>query len=171
MNMKAISILSIVIMALLFLSACSQPKINVGKKGSKYSVKVVGIVDGDTFDGIFELNGKTLQKRYRLACIDTPEKGQPFFKNAKQKLSDLIFGQYVTVKVEQKDRYKREVVWVINEKEQDVQAEMLKSGMAWHFKRYNQDSYYSNLEEVAHQNHLGLWQDENPVAPWLWRKR
>lgn len=171
MNMRVISVFSVVIAALFFMLACSQPKMNVGKKGSEYKVKVVGVVDGDTFDGVFVLNGETFQKRYRLACIDTPEKGQPFYKNAKRQLSDLIFGQYVTVKVEQKDRYKREVVWVINEKEQDVQAEMLKTGMAWHFKRYNQDSYYSKLEENAHQNRIGLWQDENPIAPWLWRKR
>ena len=72
--MKITSVFSIVIAVLLFMLACSQPKMNVGKKGSEYRVKVVSIVDGDTFDGIFVQNGETLQKRYRLACIDTPEK-------------------------------------------------------------------------------------------------
>lgn len=160
-----------VIAFFIMLLSCSQPQRNFPNAGSELQVKVVGIVDGDTFDGIPMLDGKNTI-RYRLACVDTPERGQPFSKKAKQKLGDLIFGQIVRIRIEKKkDQYKRPIVWVINEKNQDVQAELLKSGMAWHFKKYNQDVYYSNLEIEARKNRVGLWQDEEPMAPWLWRKK
>uniref|UniRef100_UPI0018EBCD01 thermonuclease family protein n=1 Tax=Pedobacter sp. ASV28 TaxID=2795123 RepID=UPI0018EBCD01 len=59
---------------------------------------------------------------------------------------------------------------VVNIKKQVVNQEMVKQGMAWHFKRYSTNETYARLELIARKNKVGLWQDKNPIAPWLWRK-
>ena len=52
----------------------------------------------------------------------------------------------------------------------DVSAEMLKVGMAWHYKQYSKDEEYAELENTARQQKIGLWADKNPVVPWEYRK-
>jgi len=137
------------------------------KKGEEYTVKVVGVADGDTFTGLTEDNQ---QIKCRIYGIDAPEKKQAFGNRSKQTLSDLIFGEEVQIKIQNKDRYGRAVVWVVfNGK--DVSAEMLKAGMAWHYKQYSKDKDYAELEEQARQKKIGLWADKEPVAPWEFRRK
>ena len=52
---------------------------------------VTRVIDGDTFE--------TGSRKHpvRLANVDTPERGQPGFAAAKQKLQELIGGEQVTV--------------------------------------------------------------------------
>lgn len=102
----------------------------------------------------------------RFAHVDCPEikKGQPFGKAAKQFTSDHCFGQIVTVIDEGRyDRYKRLIAVILNEKNENVNKELVKEGLAWHFKRYSTDASYADLELVAKQNKVGLWIDENPM--------
>lgn len=130
--------------------------------------KVIKIKDGDTIDILF--NGKALTIRF--AHIDCPEykSKQPFGTNARQFTSDLCFGQTVTIENEQKfDRYKRLIGVVINEKGQNLNKELIKAGLAWHFKKYSNDSSYVDLENKARQSKFGLWTDSNPTPPWEWR--
>ena len=131
--------------------------------------KVIAIKDGDTIEIMNE--GKTLT--IRLAHVDCPEikKGQPFGKAAKQFTSDLCFGQTVTVINEQKfDRYKRLIGFVTNEKGENINKELVKAGLAWHFKKYSNDASYADLESRARENKIGLWAEDDPIPPWNWRK-
>jgi len=73
--------------------------------------------------------------RIRLEGIDCPERGQAFSARAKQFTSGLVFGKTVTVKVKESDRYGRLVARVIAEGK-DVSHELVKAGLAWHFKKY-----------------------------------
>lgn len=133
-----------------------------------FTAKVIRIIDGDTMEVLYE----ETPIKIRLAHIDCPEKRgkQPFGNNAKIALSDLCFGQNVTVLGESYDRYKRLLAVIINEAKQNVNQELVKRGMAWHFKRYSTDQTYHQLEMEARKNKIGLWQDQNPIAPWNWRK-
>jgi len=137
-------------------------------KNKTFSAKVIRIMDGDTMEVLYQ---KTPIK-IRLAHIDCPEKrrSQPYGNNAKIALSNLCFGQQVTVYGEKYDRYKRLIAVVANHKKQIVNQEMIKQGMAWHFKKYSKDQLYAHLETIARKNKVGLWQDAHPVAPWEWRK-
>jgi len=137
------------------------------KKGEEYFVRVVGITDGDTFTGLTTDNK---QVKCRIYGIDAPEKKQAFGNRSKQMLSDLIFGENVHIKIQDKDRYQRAIVRVYTSDGKDVSAEMLKSGMAWHYKQYSKDKEYAELENTARQQKIGLWTDKNPVAPWKYRK-
>ena len=134
-----------------------------------FSAKVIGITDGDTMEILY----KNMPAKIRLAHIDCPEKRgkQPFGNNAKIALSNLCFGRIVTIKGEKYDRYKRLIAVVINDKNQNVNQEMIKLGMAWHYKKYSKDPFYAKLELEARKNRVGLWRENNPVAPWLWREK
>lgn len=133
-----------------------------------FTAKVIRIIDGDTMEVLYR--GKPV--KIRLAHIDCPEKrrSQPFGNAAKQALSDLCFGQQVIVSGDRYDRYGRLIAVITNNKRQNVNQEMIKKGMAWHFKKYSTDSVYTKLEAEARSNHIGLWREAHPVAPWEWRK-
>ena len=126
---------------------------------------VVGVHDGDTLT-LRALNEKL---KVRLFGIDTPELGQPFGNNAKGALSSLVFGKNVTVSSSGKDRYGRTlgVVFLGNG---NVNAQMIRMGMAWHYKQYSDSVPMQQFEDYARANRIGLWADPNPIALWDWRK-
>ena len=127
--------------------------------------KVVGVHDGDTLT-LRTING-TL--KVRLSGIDTPELGQPFGNNAKQALSSMVFGKSVTISSTGKDRYGRTlgVVFLGNG---NVNAQMIRMGMAWHYKQYSNSVPMQQFEDYARANRIGLWADTKPIPPWDWRK-
>lgn len=131
------------------------------------SLKVVGVSDGDTFTG---LTADKQEIVIRINGIDAPEKGQPYGKVAKQALSDLIFGQQVKVEILSTDRWKRKIAIVYTASGADVAAEMLMQGLAWHFKKYDDSAYYAKLELQAKGAQVGLWQGNDIIEPWVWRK-
>lgn len=63
------------------------------------SCKVVTISDGDTFTC---LDASRSQIKVRMANIDTPEGKQPYGQKAKQELSELLFGKYISLEAEAK---------------------------------------------------------------------
>lgn len=137
-------------------------------QGKTFTAKVIRIVDGDTLEILVDKE----PIKIRLAHIDCPEKRgkQPYGNAAKQALSDLCFGQIVKAEWSSKDRYGRYIAVIYNKSGQNVNQEMVRLGLAWHYKKYSTDSVYSKLEAKARKNKKGLWQDPNPVAPWDWRK-
>lgn len=144
------------------------PEANVKAEGIDYYVAVVSVSDGDTFRGVTE-DGTEI--RFRMQGVDAPETGQAFSKISKAKLSSLVLGKRVGIKVHNKgDRYGRPVVWVETPSGLDVGEEMLKAGLAWHYKAYDKSEKYSQLEQEARANKVGLWGDKNPIEPWEYRK-
>lgn len=137
-------------------------------KKRTFTARVIRIMDGDTMEILYQ----QIPTKVRLAHIDCPEKRgrQPFGNNAKKALSDLCFGQNITVYAEKYDRYRRLIAVVLNNKKQVVNQEMIKQGMGWHFKKYSSDPLYAQLEITARKNKVGLWRDTNPTPPWEWRK-
>ncbi len=159
MNFRT-SFYSILLLALLF-------PIDQAKKVSKeFKAKVIAVKDGDTIDVLSDNRKITV----RLAHIDCPEKKQPFGTVARQFTANRCFGQEVTVVNENKyDRNRRLIAVVLNERRENVNLELVKAGLAWHFKKYSTDSIYGLAEVKARRDRTGLWRDEEPVAPWSWR--
>lgn len=131
--------------------------------------KVIYISDGDTIH---------VQPRYgnkikvRLYGIDAPEKAQPYGPQSTGILRNLIGNQYVNVQIYTTDRYGRSVGKIFLQK-QDINAEMLKLGAAWHYKYYDKSAdyqKYDHLEQVARDHHRGLWNRPKPTPPWEYRK-
>ena len=144
-----------------------------------FNAEVVNVVDGDTID-VLNKNGKIL--RIRLVGIDTPEIKQSFGYDAALYLKKLINKKSVTIisrpsknKPFTSDYYKRILGKVIlNGK--DINLEMIRKGMAWHFKKYKKNQpiadrqSYNKAEYEAREKNIGLWKDVNPFPPWKWRK-
>ena len=152
----------------------------VTTEASEITGKVVHIIDGDTID---ILTADKTKIRIRFNGIDAPESGQPFGKNAKQYLSEFIGGQTVRVVTHDKDRYGRAIGDVyLNDvpgpnfrpgtilPDWYVNRELVKRGLAWHYKKYSDDENLAMDEIRAQQRKLGLWSDVRHVAPWEWRK-
>jgi len=128
------------------------------------SGKVVSIIDGDTYDILLQGN-KTI--RVRMEGIDSPERGMPFYKVSKNYLGTLCFNKYVTLQVTDRDHYNRYIGFTFLEDETELSHEMIKAGLAWHYKKYNSDLELANLELEAKKLKKGLWIDENPMPPWV----
>jgi endonuclease YncB( thermonuclease family) len=130
--------------------------------------KVVAIADGDTFT---LLDASNTQVKVRLAEIDTPEKGAPYANRAKQALSGMVFQKQVAVVVLDTDRYGRTVgrVYV---GDLDVNAELVRVGAAWVYRKYLRDESLLHLEAEARQRKVGIWSlpEAQQVPPWEWRK-
>lgn len=132
----------------------------------KITAKVVGVKDGDTFVVLHEKKEIIV----RLEHVDTPEKNQPFGGRAKQFASVFCFGKTVVVigngKKDRNGRWIGEIFY----NNQNLNKELVRNGLAWHYKRYSKSANYADLEMAARKKKLGLWQDKNPFAPWNWRK-
>jgi len=128
--------------------------------------KVIKIADGDT---LTLLTPSNQQVKIRLAGVDTPERKQPFGNKAKQALSNLAFQKQALVEIAAKDRYGR-TIGVVFVDGLNVNAELVKQGMAWVYRKYTDDKRLYTLESEAKQAKRGLWLDENPIPPWEWRR-
>jgi endonuclease YncB( thermonuclease family) len=130
------------------------------------SAKVVGVKDGDTYVILYNKTPITI----RLEHVDCPEKKQPYGQVAKQFGSNFCFGKMVNVLWKgTKDRNGR-IIGEIYFNNKCLNKELIKNGLAWHFKKYSKSLEYANLELEARKKKLGLWKDAMPIAPWEWRK-
>ncbi len=156
------------ILLLTFLSlGFSTPSLEEKEK-IELKAKVIGIIDGDTIDILYH----QLPLRIRLEHIDAPEKrgSQPYGNKAKTILSDLCFGQDVTIITEGDfDMGGRLIGEIVNKNGINVNKEMVRCGYAWHFKKYSEDNNYDQLEKEARNKKIGLWREKNPIAPWDFR--
>ena len=132
----------------------------------RFSVKVVGVSDGDTFTCV---NDDNLQLKIRINGIDAPEKKQAFGNKSKELLSSLIFGKRINIDVQSKDSYGRYIAYVYSPEGKDVALLMLHEGMAWHITKYDNNKVYSDAENVARKAKRGLWSESSPIAPWDFR--
>ena len=132
----------------------------------RFSVKVVGISDGDTFTVI---NRDNLQLKIRINGIDAPEKRQAYGNKAREYLSSLIFGKQIDVDVQKQDKWGRYIAIVYTPDGSDVALLMLKAGYAWQYVQYDTSQLYYNAQNMARSQKLGLWADSYPIAPWDFR--
>ena len=146
------------------ISAEEQPKLN---NGASYHGKVIKITDGDTLTLVLI----KIQYKIRLAQIDTPEKRQPYSNKAKQALAGMVFGKYIEAKIETVDRYGRYVADIYIDGKH-VNAELIRVGAAWVYKKYVKDKRLFEIEQQARKNKVGLWglPEADRMPPWDWRK-
>ncbi len=131
------------------------------------SGKVFRVADGDTFT-LLDKDNK--QVRVRLHGIDCPENKQDFSQVAKKFTSERVFEKVVKVQVQNIDRYGRVVGLVILPNGKILNEELLKFGLAWHYKHYDKTEKFAKLERTAKYRKVGLWQGKNPIPPWEFRK-
>lgn len=122
------------------------------------------IIDGDTV----ELTDGT---RIRLHGIDTPERDQPYGRQATSEL-DRMLGRSVYVEEKNTDRYGRVVAVLWSPYGVNINLAMVCGGHAWWYERYARfNTDLRDCQAEARAEEVGLWADEGPVAPWDWRRR
>lgn len=133
-----------------------------------FESKVIHISDGDT---VTVMNAKKQKIKIRLAHIDAPENDQPFGKKSKQYLSRLIKGQNVRLNCHTTDHYGRKVCGIYHN-QLDVDAEMIRAGLAWVYRKYNKRPELIQIEKNAKKNRVGLWasKEADIIEPEQWRK-
>lgn len=125
------------------------------------------MTDGDT---VRVLTPEKTEVRVRFDGIDAPESKQAFGNQAKKRLSDLVFGKTVTVKVNDVDRYGRSV-GELTVGGASVNERMVRDGYAWWYRQYAKtNKTLERFEKEARNAKRGLWGDKKPQAPWEWRK-
>lgn len=129
--------------------------------------KVIAITDADTVKVLV----KRTQQTIRLAHIDAPEKAQPYGTAARQALADLVFQKQVTVVTIEKDRYGRWVGMLLLPDGQSVNHRLVWSGLAWWYRDYSDDPTFEALQAQATLAKVGLWAEDHPIEPWVWRKQ
>ena len=134
---------------------------------------VVGVADGDT---ITVLDQQKNTYKIRLQGIDAPEKKQAFGEKSKQSLHDLVHSKQVRIEYDKEDKYGR-IVGKVTVEDVDVCLQQLVLGMAWHYKKYQNEqsvsdrALYSETELTSQSLKLGLWTDDTPMPPWEFRKK
>ena len=144
-----------------------------GLRAERLEGHVLGVTDGAT---ITVLNARHQHLRVRIAAIDAPARGQPFFKRSQDNLTKLVRRREVIVEWHKKDRYGRLVGTVFIKKGPDVGLEQVRAGLAWWYRDdateqpKSEREAYGAAEKSARELKLGLWADPSPVPPWEWRK-
>ena len=128
--------------------------------------RVVGVADGDTLTIL--VNGRE-QIKVRLAGIDASGNSQPFGQRSKQSLSGLCFDKQAVLQTTDTDRYGRTVAKVYCAGVY-ANAEQIRAGLAWAYRKYLHDQSLLVLENEARVAKRGLWIDSDPVPPWEFRK-
>jgi len=151
-----------ILFLLLTFFGCSSPV----KLPPTFKAKVVTVIDGDTVDILF--NDQSY--RIRLADIDCPETDQPFGDEATEFVSDECLSDSVTIETEGEwDTYGRLIATIFVQDTININLELVKRGLAWHYKQYSDNQEFSDTEDEARNKHVMLWSDSNAIAPWDWR--
>lgn len=112
------------------------------------------ITDGDTFK-------LSSGEKVRLLGIDAPENGKYYYKQATNKLRELVYGKNITLEADSadKDQYGRLLRYVFVDDE-FVNLEMVKQGYAQAFvvsdmKKYN--NIFLEAENKSKEEKIGIW--------------
>ena len=133
--------------------------------GQTLQGKIIGVTDGDTVKVMSDGVVHTI----RMANIDAPEtKGQPFGQQAKMQLSSKVFGKNVSVKLDGKDHYNRQIGTIMLEN-RNINLEMVEEGYAWCYRQYCRDGRFMTAETTARGARVGLWSMPQAIAPWEFR--
>jgi endonuclease YncB( thermonuclease family) len=169
----------LLVLAALLPMACAA----AGAERQSLAVRLVSVADGDT---ITVEDPMRTRHKVRLVGIDAPEDGQAFGDHSKQHLARLLEGGIARIEWSKQDQYGRLLAKVTVHdpgncsptpcpRSIDVGLAQVNAGMAWHYKEYQRDQSpqdripYANAERQARSARIGLWAEENAVAPSAWR--
>ena len=155
--------LAVLLVAVLALPGCASAPVG----GGEVRGHVARVGDGDT---IVVRTGRR-EVRVRLHGVDAPEHGQPWSGRARRFTAELAGDRDVVLRVWDTDRYGRLVADVLLPDGRDLGDELLRAGLAWHYRWYSDDPRRERLEAEARAARRGLWREGHPVEPRAFRER
>lgn len=136
--------------------------------GTSFTGRVIDVADGDTITVLTQNQEKV---KIRLSGVDCPESFQIHGEKAKQFTSSMVSGKRVRLDPETVDQYGRTVALVIVN-DTSLNEQIVAHGHGWVYRKYCKASYCNDwlqLEATARDAQVGLWENDNPQAPWDWR--
>jgi micrococcal nuclease len=130
-----------------------------------FAAEIAYFYDGDTV----KINDAGYEYKLRITDIDAPERNQTYGKKSRRALMDFCAETDIYVAISGTDKYGRKLGKLLCN-QQDVSKHMVKNGHAWFNKRYSMDYSLALLQDEARKNKIGLWQSQQPIQPWVWRK-
>lgn len=130
------------------------------------SGKVASIIDGNTIEVITAAN-----ESYRIVLqgIDCPELGQEFGEEARLHLEKLALSREIVVEMKGKDRWGNYIaIAFVNDV--DLRVDLLTRGLAWVAEK-GAMAALKDIESRAKTRNIGLWEQEDPMPPWVYRRQ
>lgn len=87
----------------------------------------------------------------------------------------MILDRPAEARCHKKEKYRRQVCVVYFDGE-DVNLQIVRAGLAWHYKEYQHEQSrrdrraYAKAEKRARREKLAIWSKKGSVAPWEFRK-
>jgi micrococcal nuclease len=150
---KFLVILLLVLVSGFFYYQFTEPYIMGGtvKDIEKQNITILRAVDGDTVDSSI---GKI-----RLLGINTPEKKQPYYQEAKDFMENYE-NKTIAAEVHEKDKYGRYLAYIFDSESGElVNKKQLELGYA-NLYYYGEDKYYAEMkkaDEDARAGGIGIW--------------
>ncbi len=115
--------------------------------------KIINVIDGDTI----ETSDNII---LRLKGINTPEKNEVYYQEAKKFLENLILDKEIQFEDHSTDKYGRTLAHIYLENSL-INSKIVEYGLAYSYY-YERDSHYDeilNAENLARANELNLWEE------------
>ena len=127
--------------------------------------KVVSVLDGNTVE-VLTVEGE--RHKILLFGIDSPDSGQNFSDHAKTLLTKLVLNKDITLVLRGKDRTGTRMGEIQIPGAHDPRHELIREGLTWTTEN---NPEWEMLKEHARNQGLGLWSEEHPMPPWLYRRQ
>lgn len=154
---------------LIFLSGILSINFNARAEanGEEIKGKVTSVIDGNTIEITVSDKEKYI---ILLHGIDSPDPGQNFADVAKLLVEKLLLNKNVTIAIHGKDRTGNRLGDIRVEGLADPKRELIRQGLAW-TTDVDPSGELESLKEHAKAQGLGLWSEENPMPPWMYRRQ
>lgn len=97
----------------------------------EYTAKIEHVVDGDTVDAIIDLGFKTnIRQRLRLARIDTPERGQDGYGQARDFVTWAVLQKQVKVRTEKTSKWGYYIAEITLPDDRNLSDALIEAGLA-----------------------------------------
>jgi micrococcal nuclease len=126
---------------------------------------VSSVIDGNTIE-ILASNNEIY--KVLLHGVDCPETGQNYGEQAKAFLEKLLLHKSITILLRGKDRWGNRLGDIKVDGIPDPERELIRVGLAW---TTEPNPELETLKDRARAQGLGLWSEENPMPPWMYRRQ
>jgi endonuclease YncB( thermonuclease family) len=127
-----------------------------------FMTEIVRVVDGDTVYIECEIGNQAV----RLEHIDAPEIGWSLWRESKEYIEKHWMNEGVWCTVTGVDRYGRWIGTFENDNCSQLHWELLKKGLAFHYRKYSNDQACFLMEKKARAEGNGLWGIPNAFTEW-----
>lgn len=135
--------------------------------GEEIKGKVTAVIDGNTIEITVSEKEKYI---VLLHGIDSPDPGQKFAEEARLLVEKLLLNKNVTISIQGKDKTGNRLGDIRVEGVPDPKRELIRQGLAW-TTDVDPNGELESLKEHARSQGLGLWSEENPMPPWMYRRQ